>query len=204
MLWFNWQQTVWFHIFSIWWADRDRRLQNAIGRSGSQDRIWADRERIISGIRPRGHWYWSWYLALQCKLWCPTSQETIYPDQNIVLDTVPFKLVQELVVCHLVKCLAEVHDYSINLDPSMLTFMELLRKFEKLGLTGQIIPMLGTENKGWVHLVKREEIWWSWLRIKTSSGGFVVTMHEDACRQEVQSQGILFAQARMHCDNKSR
>ena len=52
MSWFNWQWTVWFCIFSIWWADRDRRLWNAIGRSGSQDRIWADREWIVSGIGP--------------------------------------------------------------------------------------------------------------------------------------------------------
>ena len=29
-------------------------LWNAIGRSGSQDRIWADRERIVAGICPRG------------------------------------------------------------------------------------------------------------------------------------------------------
>ena len=36
-----------------WWADRDRRLWNAIGRSGSQDRIWADCERIVSGIGPK-------------------------------------------------------------------------------------------------------------------------------------------------------
>ena len=50
--WFNWQWTVWFHIFSIWWADRDKRLWNAISRLGSQDCIWADGERILSGIGP--------------------------------------------------------------------------------------------------------------------------------------------------------
>ena len=53
MSWFNMQSNVCFRILSIWWADRDRHLWNAIGRSGSQDRIWADRERIVSGIGPR-------------------------------------------------------------------------------------------------------------------------------------------------------
>ena len=50
----------------IWWADRDQLLWNVISRSGSQDRIWADRERSVSGIGPwfpalPGHqqpWYW--------------------------------------------------------------------------------------------------------------------------------------------------
>ena len=53
--WFNCQYTVGFRVFSIRWADRDRRLWNTIGRSGSHDRIWADCEWIVSGIGP----WWS-------------------------------------------------------------------------------------------------------------------------------------------------
>ena len=66
--------------------------------------------------------------------------ETSYPGQSISLDTVRFGLVQESVVCHLVKEVAEFHNYGIDLDLSMLAFVELLHQLEELGLTRKTIP----------------------------------------------------------------
>ena len=50
---FNWQQAAWFRIFSMLSCDNDRQLRNTIAQFRSQDRIWDDRQLVVSGIGPR-------------------------------------------------------------------------------------------------------------------------------------------------------